>query len=37
MWYGEENYERLIEAKKEWDPTGVFGGRKTVGSEVLGW
>ncbi|CEQ41959.1 SPOSA6832_03737 [Sporobolomyces salmonicolor] len=37
VWYGEENYHRLLEAKREWDPEGVFTARKAVGSEVVGW
>ncbi|ORY87490.1 hypothetical protein BCR35DRAFT_302261 [Leucosporidium creatinivorum] len=35
-WYGEENYQSLLEAKREWDPQGVFSGRKVVGSEFVG-
>lgn len=26
----------LLEAKKEWDPLGVFSGHKVVGSEIFG-
>ncbi|BGP40891.1 hypothetical protein JCM10449v2_004856 [Rhodotorula kratochvilovae] len=37
VWYGEENYARLLEAKREWDPEGVFSARKAVGSEIVGW
>ncbi|GJN91231.1 hypothetical protein Rhopal_004249-T1 [Rhodotorula paludigena] len=37
VWYGRENYARLLEAKEEWDPRGVFSARKAVGSEVVGW
>ncbi|TNY19417.1 hypothetical protein DMC30DRAFT_400420 [Rhodotorula diobovata] len=37
VWHGEENYGRLLEAKKEWDPEGVFSARKAVGSEIFGW
>ncbi|BGP16986.1 hypothetical protein JCM10213_007432 [Rhodosporidiobolus nylandii] len=37
VWYGKENYARLLEAKREWDPNGVFSARKAVGSEVVGW
>ncbi|GAA5975332.1 hypothetical protein JCM11641_005940 [Rhodosporidiobolus odoratus] len=37
VWYGKENYQRLLEAKKEWDPMGVFSARRAVGSEVVGW
>ncbi|GAA5836731.1 hypothetical protein JCM11251_002710 [Rhodosporidiobolus azoricus] len=37
VWYGEENYERLLRAKKEWDPEGVFNARNAVGSEIVGW
>jgi hypothetical protein len=27
----------LLEAKREWDPQGVFSGRKVVGSEFVGY
>ncbi|GAA6058219.1 hypothetical protein JCM3770_005020 [Rhodotorula araucariae] len=37
VWYGADNYARLLEAKREWDPEGVFSARKAVGSEVVGW
>ncbi|BGP00262.1 hypothetical protein NBRC10513v2_004487 [Rhodotorula toruloides] len=37
VWYGKENYGRLMEAKREWDPEGVFSARRAVGSEVVGW
>ncbi|GAA6032512.1 hypothetical protein JCM8097_004793 [Rhodosporidiobolus ruineniae] len=37
IWYGEENYEALLRAKREWDPEGVFTARRAVGSEVVGW
>ncbi|GAA6009290.1 hypothetical protein JCM10207_004337 [Rhodosporidiobolus poonsookiae] len=37
VWYGEENYKRLLEAKREWDPEGVFTARRAVGSDVVGW
>lgn len=37
VWYGEENYRGLLEAKSEWDPEGVFSARRAVGSEVVGW
>ncbi|GEM07954.1 FAD linked oxidase [Rhodotorula toruloides] len=37
VWYDEENYERLLRAKREWDPEGVFSARRAVGSEVVGW
>lgn len=37
VWYGAENYERLMEAKRAWDPEGVFSARRAVGSEVVGW
>lgn len=37
VWYGRENYARLLEAKEEWDPRGVFSARKAVGSEIVGW
>ncbi|GAA5867030.1 hypothetical protein JCM8547_008415 [Rhodosporidiobolus lusitaniae] len=37
VWYGKENYERLLKAKREWDPEGVFSARRAVGSEVVGW
>ncbi|KAM0748560.1 FAD-binding domain-containing protein [Meredithblackwellia eburnea MCA 4105] len=37
IWYGEENYKTLIEAKKKYDPTGVFSGRKVPGSEFVGY
>ena len=31
--YGAENYERLLEVKRNWDPTGVFYATTGVGSE----
>lgn len=37
VWHGEDNYARLLEAKREWDPDGVFSARKAVGSEIVGW
>ncbi|GAA5924298.1 hypothetical protein JCM3775_005649 [Rhodotorula graminis] len=37
VWYGEDNYARLLEVKREWDPEGVFSARKAVGSEIVGW
>ncbi|GAA5901360.1 hypothetical protein JCM6882_007756 [Rhodosporidiobolus microsporus] len=37
VWYGRENYEALLRAKREWDAEGVLSARKAVGSEVVGW
>ncbi|GAA5864150.1 hypothetical protein JCM1840_000717 [Sporobolomyces johnsonii] len=37
VWYGEENYRELLEAKRVWDSEGVFTARRAVGSEFVGW
>ena len=33
--FGRDNYARLLETKKRWDPWGIFWAPRTVGSE--GW
>ncbi|KAK4704257.1 hypothetical protein P7C70_g1940, partial [Phenoliferia sp. Uapishka_3] len=37
IWYGKENYAKLIETKEKYDPHGLFSGRKVPGSEFVGY